>query len=170
MFVTIIRVIINKQRYSNLSFIRGKQEANSRRETWREEVKRESHHELQCSSIPESFSDSHRIHIDQCYKKYLWNYFSWVVFKYFQVYACLKFVAFLFQRSSCSQVLAFLLNACIPACNSPKQLLTAYFKKTIFFQNLILELSHETVLVKGLQVQSSLKINSFTGMCLKFGD
>ena len=154
MFVTIIRVIINKQRYSNLSFIRGKQEANSRRETWREEVKRESHHELQCSSIPEGFSDSHRIHIDQCYKKYLWNYFSWVVFKYFQIYACLKFVAFLFQRSSCSQVLAFLPNACIPAYNSPKQL----------------ELSHETVLVKGLQVQSSLKINSFTGMCLKFGD
>ena len=37
----------------------------------REELKRENHHELQCSSIPEIFSDSHGLHIDPCYKKYL---------------------------------------------------------------------------------------------------
>ena len=47
----------------------------------RKEAKRESHHELQCFSIPQIFSDSHGIHIHPCYKKYVRNYFSWLVFE-----------------------------------------------------------------------------------------
>ena len=35
----------------------------------REEVKGENYHELNCSSIPKTFSDSHGLHIDPCYKK-----------------------------------------------------------------------------------------------------
>ena len=58
--------------------------------------------------------------------------------------------------------LAFQLNGCIPAYNSQKQLSTA------FFWILIFELSHEIIPVKELQAQSSLKINSFKGMLLKF--
>ena len=91
-------------------------------------MKREKHHDLQCFNIPEIFSDSHGIHIVSCYKKYVWNYFSWLVFRHFKRYAqilevmicsklcskiCSKFLVFLIQRSSCSQVIAFQLNGCL---------------------------------------------------------
>ena len=62
----------NQQKYSD---IKGLPKENK---TWilevnmlREEVKGEIHHELQCSSIVETFSDSHGIYIDPCYKKYV---------------------------------------------------------------------------------------------------
>ena len=161
-----------QKKYSNIGF----SEVNKKRileaKALKEELKRDSHHELQCSSIPEIFSDSHGTHIDPCYKKYLWNYFSWLAFRCFQRYACLKFVVFLFRRSSSSQVPPFQLNGCILAYNnSQKQLTTAFLKKPIFLQYLIIELTHEVVNpVKDLQVQSSLKINSVSVMFLKSGD
>ena len=136
----------------------------------REELIRESHHELQCSCTPDISSDSHGIHIDPCYKKYVRHYFSWLIFRYFQRYACSKCVVFLFQRSSCSKVLAFQLNGCSRGYNSQKQLAMAFFKKAIFLQNLILGFPHEIVPVQKMQVQSSLKINSFKDIFLKFCD
>ena len=44
-----------------------------------------------------------------------------------------------------------------------------FLEKAIFLQNRILKLSDEIVPVKELQVQSSLKKNSFKGMFPKFG-
>ena len=104
----------------------------------REEVKRENYYELQCSRIPEIFSDSHGIHIDSCDKKYKWNYFSELVFRHFQRYPCLKFAVFLFQRSSWSHLLSFQLNGCIPGYNSRTQLATVFLKKKLFFFKILL--------------------------------
>ena len=57
-----------------------------------------------------------------------------------------------------------------PSLQQSEAASNGFFQKTIFLQNPILELSNEIVPVKELQVQSSLKINSFKGMFLKFGD
>ena len=93
--------------------------------------------------------------------------FSMVGFQAFSKISLFK-VCFSFQRTSCSQVLAFQLNGCIPAYNSQKQVATVFFKKTVFLQNLILELFNEIVSEKELQLQPPLKMNSFKGMFLKF--
>ena len=46
-----------------------------------------------------------------------------------------------------------------------------FLKKILFFfEILVVNLSHQIVLVKGLQVQSFLKIESCKGMFLEFGD
>ena len=46
-----------------------------------------------------------------------------------------------------------------------------FLKKILFFfEILVVNLSHQIVLVKGLQVQSFLKIKSCKGMFLEFGD
>ena len=90
----------------------------------REEVKRENHHELQCSSIPEIFSDTRGIHMDPCYEKYLKS--------------TSKFVVLLVQRYSCSQVLAFEFSGCSLGYNSLKQLSIVFLKKLFFFKFLFL--------------------------------
>ena len=58
-----------QQKYSNIKILL---EKNKKRileaKALGEEMKEENHHELQCFSIPEMFSDSNRMHIDPCYK------------------------------------------------------------------------------------------------------
>lgn len=75
------------------------------------------------------------------------------------------------QRYSCSiLVLAFQLCGCRPDYNILKQLVTAFFKKTFFLQNPILELSNYTVPVKGVASPILTDNKLLQGHFLKFGD
>lgn len=78
----------NHEKYSNIKSL---SDVNKQRileaKRLREEVEGENHHEDQCSSIPQIFTDAHGIHLEPCYKKYVLNYisFSFVYLLRFQV-------------------------------------------------------------------------------------
>ena len=121
----------NQQKYSHIKcFSEENKKRSLKVKVLREEVKGEIYHELQCFSIPEIFSDCHGNTLIYAIKS---AYEISLVFRHFPKYTCSKFVVFLAQRSSCSQVLAFQLNLCIPGYNSEKHLVTTFFKKNLFF-------------------------------------
>ena len=61
----------NQSKYSNIKEL---SEDNKNRITaakqLRESLGGDDHHEDQCCSVPETFSDIHGIHLEPCYRKY----------------------------------------------------------------------------------------------------